>query len=161
MVYKPPAEVLANLRSEFGVPSYIGSEERIFQGTDDGFGTNRIGRALAMEKAAEAGVSTAGAKYFPTLADRPGDPNAWCRDKADIRKQALAIGADVDSPGFQVKSPLMEVPDDKPYEVAADIVESEVADIIADDHGGEVTQDKYRELKHTVKEKRSGRGGDA
>jgi hypothetical protein len=150
---------LAGLRSEFGVPAYLGSDRRIFQnaGTDDGFGTNRWSRAIAREQAEAAGVNTAGGKYFPGLAEKPGDPKAWCWDTTDVKRRAAEVGADVDFGGREYKAPIIEKPDDTPYEVADDIVEREVAEVVCDDHGGTVSGEKYDEIRYETKERLAGR----
>ena len=155
MAYQPPPEVLARLRSELGVPAYLASDRRIFQGTDDGFGSNTFGRRNARQMAEAAGVNVNGAKYFPTLAEEPGDPKAWMRDTTDIQRRAAEIGADVDFGGRKITAPRIEVADDKPYEVADDIVEREVAGIVETEHGGSVTKQKYDDLFDDVKTKRS------
>jgi hypothetical protein len=155
MAYHPPPEIQAQLRSEVGIPAYLGSDRRIFQGSDDGFGTNEHGRRVAREKAAAAGVDVGGAKYFPTLAEEQGDPKAWLRDTTDISRRAAAIGADVDFGGRKFSAPRIEVPDDTPYEVADDIVEKEVQGIVETDHGGSVSKREYDDLFSEVKAKRS------
>lgn len=155
MPYRPPPEVRARLRSEVGVPAYLGSDRKIFQGSDDGFGENNYARQQALANARAAGVDVAGAKYFPTLADEPGDPKAWLRDGTDIRKRAAEIGADVDFGGRKFTAPRIEVADDKPYEVADDIVEREVAGIVETQHGGSVTKKEYDDLFHETKALRS------
>lgn len=155
MPYSPPPETLARLRSDFGVPAYLGSDKRIFQGGDDGFGTNNYARQQALANARAAGVNVSGAKYFPTLAEEPGDPSAWMRDTTDISRQATKIGADVDFGGRKQKGTVIEVPDDKPYQVADDIVEREVQGIVEKEHGGSVDVKTYDDLFHQVKENRS------
>ena len=77
------------------------------------------------------------------------------RDTTDITKRAMEIGADVDFGGRKHKGTVIEVPDDKPYEVADDIVETEVAGIVEKEHGGSVSGKEYDNLFHEVKEKRS------
>lgn len=155
MPYRPPPEVLERLRSDVPCPAYIGSDRRFFSGGDDGFGHDNRSRQAALAKARAAGVDVTGAKYFPSLAEETFDPKAWMRDTVDLKHRAREIGRGLESPGLHLEAPNVEVPDDKPYEVANDVVEKELDIVIDRDYGGHVTPQKQQDLFHEIKAKRS------
>lgn len=94
------------------------------------------------------------AVYIPQLARFPGDPEARVTSKSDIRKLMERRGWSceglVDCDRLRLSGP------PERYEVADDIVQRKVEDVIEREHGGKVSEAKRRELMEQWKERMSG-----
>lgn len=59
----------------------------------------RLAGENALREAKEAGVSVEGARYCGGLASYPGDPTAWIRSRADVRRVAAEKGMTIEGTG--------------------------------------------------------------
>lgn len=94
-------------------------------------------------------------RFSEQLARYPGDPEAWVSHPDDYRRVLRERGWGCRG-SINIKAADVEVPDDnKPYEVADDIVEEEVGRIV-EDHGGDVTPSERKSLWQETKTRLSG-----
>jgi hypothetical protein len=89
--------------------------------------------AWLRRQAEEAGVSTTGKYYLSGLAEYPGDPTAWVDSMSDVRRVAreknLAIREGYLTQKAVEREPMADV------EIADDIIDNEVADILDENPG--------------------------
>jgi hypothetical protein len=152
IVYRPkrPASNLAS----YPAPHVL-SSMRMFHGSeDDGFGTDNHHRMKARAIARANGVNPEGKKYFPMLAEKPLDPNAWMSDDTDIRRRCEEKGWSCDG-AVQVKGPTIDTPDAKPYQVAPDIVQKRIDEIELDE-GVKLTGRERMDIQENLTTKLSG-----
>ena len=95
------------------------------------FGDSVAGRKLGnlvLGEARRQGVSVEGAVYKPGLASYPGDPTAWVRDRADVKRIAAMKNLEIEGLGVTHHAVDDGTPDPltQPYRVAPDIVEREI-----------------------------------
>lgn len=155
------AKCEAPMRHVFGVPA-IKTPSMFYGGRrDDGFGNDDFRRRIAYARARAAGVNPTGKIYCPGLARPkcPNDPMAWVSQmdaEAEIRRRCreLNYGAEGD---IEVKQREPEAdPLEKPYRVADDILEREVSEIVAKEHGGKIGRKKRADLVEATAERLSG-----
>jgi len=99
------------------------------------------------------GINPEAAHYVPALARFPGDPEAFVSSKSEIKQLIERRGWKCEG---VVEVDALKPSQPKPYEVADDIVEREVEEIVQREYGGKISQKKRRELFEQIKEKRSG-----
>lgn len=97
-------------------------------------------------RAREAGVNPVGQTYISSLARFPGDPEAWVSGRGDVQKLCLQRGWGCDGVKVSERSPTPDI------EVAPDLIESEVQDILSENPGS-----RYEDVYDRVFELRSGR----
>jgi hypothetical protein len=146
------AEMLA-LRSP---PAASSSTDRLFKfnrGDEDFSKRPELYEAYSAELRAMGG-STAGKKYFSSLADHPGDPNAWISTDAggetEIRKLCAERGYTIKGAVNQSAGTRVEHED---YGLGDDIVDEGVQDIMERDPGAGRTPKALQELRDQVREK--------
>jgi hypothetical protein len=101
--------------------------------------------AMAKRKAKAAGVSTAGKRYFHSLAECPGDPKAWVGDTGEMKRRIEQIGFTHDDGGLvNVKRPKYQ-PEPKKAPVRESIVQREMAKEIARNPGLVKKKNEVRE----------------
>lgn len=108
--------------------------------------------AAYKRKAEAAGVSTSGKHYYGQVADKPGDPEAWCGSADDAIAAARRKGMLIEINGrtYDFRRKYDDTPDDS-YRVADDIVEREVAAQV-NQEGGRVSAKRRREIEEEVRE---------
>ena len=121
-----------------------------FEGDRSGYG-ERV-RAVA----AAAGVSTTGKRYLPSLAKYQGDPEAWVSDLGDVRRVCAKNGWGCPEAGVRQRENDQPGLDDKPYEVAPDIVQREMRQEVAADPDLKHSKKKLADKVHEVKKKLAG-----
>lgn len=117
---------------------------------DDGFGADDASRKIAYARARAAGVNPTGKVYCPSLCPSGErlSPSAWINSKADVKARCRANGWG--SPQMGIKPvQIDEAP--KPYRVADDIVDGEVARVVRD-NDGDVTPRERKQLTERVRE---------
>lgn len=121
-----------------------------FEGDTSGYGD------FVRQQAAKAGVETTGRRYLSTLARFPGDPRAWVADRSDVKRICEEDGLGCPEAGTRVASCDAPGLDDKPYEVAEDIVVEKLANECAVDPDLNASKKRKVERYHTLKKKMSG-----
>lgn len=102
------------------------------------------------QMAKRAGVSPDGRVYKSSLARFPGDPQAWVDGRADVKRICESNGWECEGRvNVKARQPERE---HKAVDVADDLLEAEVNDIIAT--APEPVKESRRELKEKVREKR-------
>ena len=124
-------------------------------GSDDGFGKDQRARRYARRRAAAAGVSTAGKRYEPQLADYLGDPRAWIDGPDDIKRICRKRGWACDGAVSVAAPKYVDVPDDKPYRVAEDLVQKHVRRGIVE-QGLRPTPKQHGEMLEAARERLAG-----
>ncbi len=102
-------------------------------------------RKLALAKARAAGVNVQGKRFSPGMC-RTGnalDSYAWVGSRAEVKKKCEQQGWGCEEFGVKQRE-REEAPG--PYQVADDIVQKEVTDIVAEQHGGHVTPQQRQDL---------------
>jgi hypothetical protein len=113
------------------------TETAFFANRNGGLGEGRNADAAhkqAKKNAEAEGVNISGKEYFPSLAEKPLDPKAWCGTTGEVEARARALGKGVRGGGINVDVAPPTIDDKKPYRVANDIVEKHVAGVEAE-HG--------------------------
>jgi hypothetical protein len=105
-----------------------------FSGSDQFADTPAQG-AWLRSQAEAAGVSTAGKYYLSGLADFPGDPTAWVSDRGDVLRVAREKNLRI-LDGYVKHEPVEREPM-ADVEIAPDLIESEVADILDSNPGAD------------------------
>ena len=120
------------LRSFPGIKTDAIFNEGRFSGADQFAATPAQGTWLRA-RAEAAGVSTTGKYYLSGLANYPGDPTAWVSDRGDVLRVAREKNLRI-LDGYVTHEPVerASVPD---VEIAPDLIESEVDDILDSDPG--------------------------
>lgn len=130
-------------------------------GRDDGC-VDDFKRRVAYSAARKAGVNPTGKTFHPGLCaqGKPNDPEAWISHdnaRADIKRrcEALNYAAEGD---INVKQRQPETdPNEGPYRVSDKIVQREVNEIVAKEHGGEaLPPKKMADLVEATSERMSG-----
>ena len=106
-----------------------------------------IGDAYA-KHAKAAGMNITGAIYEPGLAQFPGDPNAWVRDRGEIRKKVEALGMGCEG-AVNVKA-RNDLPPKPTVDIAPDVVLERALDIAS--ANPEAHPKLTEELLHEAKE---------
>lgn len=103
-------------------------------------------------KAAAAGVSTHNKFYFGSMADDAGDPECWCADESDViatakrKKIAVTIG------GKQYDFRENREQPKQSYEVAQDIVDAQVDQIVEEEYENRATPHDRQRIEARVRE---------
>lgn len=135
-------------RMQFIFPAPAIRTGKQFRGNrGDGFGHDERGRRRAHAKARAQGISTSGKWWSPQL-------NAWIGGDDDVKRicqqRRLACSGSVN-----YTPPPKEPEPEKPYQVAEDIAEREVQDVL-EEHGHEMTSKEIKELPEKTREELSG-----
>ncbi len=97
--------------------------------------------------------STKGRIYMSRLAKFPGDPDAWIADKGDIQKLAEKRGMGIN--GYGLSIPMRNDVEPEPgIDIADDIVDREVTDILAANPEVAPTKKEKLDLREKVRNKR-------
>ncbi len=147
------AEMLA-LRS---APAVTSATDRLFKfnrGDDDLEKHPELYKAYASRLLAMGG-STAGKKYFPSLAEDVGDPRAWISTDANGESEIRQLCAER---GYSIRGAVNQssgtrVEHDNDYGLADDIVDDEVHDLMAADPDKGRTFKARQELREQVRQK--------
>jgi hypothetical protein len=93
-------------------------------------GKNGLEQQWLRQQAEAAGVSTNGLHYMRGLADYPGDPRAWIGGRSDVlrvaREKNMTVHGYVEHKAHDV-----DLPEDKGYRVADDIIDAETDEIVS------------------------------
>jgi len=148
------------MKRVFGVPAIV-TDTTFSAGRDDGIGDDDFKRRFAHAAARRAGVNPNGKTYYPGLCapGKPYDPQAWvshdsARGEISKRCKELNYAAEGDITVAQ-REPETD-PNEGPYKVADKIVQREVNEIVAKEHGGDVTPKKRADLVEATSERMSG-----
>ena len=131
MVEAGTSETLAEMFALQAPPNVQGGDRMFLEGTENGrqFQDNPMIGDLYAADAKAAGVDIKGKVYKDRLARYPGDPQAWVSDTSDVvriaKKRRLKIrgAANVDYMDHSAPPP-------EDIEIADDIVQAEVVDIL-------------------------------
>jgi putative FmdB family regulatory protein len=137
---------------QFPCPAIV-SDKRFLANRDDGFGSDDVARKRAYAKARRNGTDISGKFWSPEL-------NSWVGSKAEVIAKAAARGCGV---AGSVNAPAPEPappPEKKRYEVAEDMVQAAVEDVV-EDHGGDVTPKERAQLVESTRGRLRGRQFDA
>lgn len=119
------AEMMATQIAPFLMTDKVWNEGRV---NGSQFQETKMSRSQgdAYKKRAErAGVSTTGKTYMPSLANAPGDPEAWVSDRGDVRRLCEKRGYGCPEVGVKMRQdPLPEV--DVAEDVVQELVEKEL-----------------------------------
>ena len=132
-------------------PVVCGTDTQLFLSkSNDGFVGNDLGRKIALAKARQAGVSTAGKMFVPGLCPKGEmySPKAWCGDKAEVVKKAEALGRNVEG-SIQHFTPVRDKDYAKveaPYRVAPKLVAEDVQEANQQRFGGKATKAQVQTL---------------
>jgi hypothetical protein len=136
----------------------LNTDTTFFAGRGDGFHgdtpASNFTRKMAKRRAEAAGVNITGKHYFPSLADSPMDPKAWVDSRSDLARLANERGVGIEGAGIKVDCPEPPPEEDKPYEVANDIVAKRVAE--TESEVGGLSPRERGELFMETKERLSG-----
>lgn len=121
--------------------------------------------ARAKTAAAAAGVDTTGKYFFPSAAESPTDPNAWIEpSRAAIRKHCEDRGWGCEGAVSVKRTDCHVAESNEPYEVADDIVKSEVEKVVTEAGHTDLTPSEKGQLFRETKARLSGStesaGGD-
>lgn len=119
---------------------------------DDGFGNDEVARKRAYAKARRNGTDIGGKFWSPQL-------NSWVGSKAEVIAKARAKGRGV-SGSVNAPAPELPPPEKKRYEVAEDMVQAAVQEVV-EEHGGDVTPKERTQLVETTRGRLRGRQFDA
>jgi hypothetical protein len=119
---------------------------------DDGFGNDDVARKRAYAKARRNGTDIGGKFWSPEL-------NSWVGSRAEVIAKAAAKGCGV-SGCVNAPAPELPLPEKKRYEVAEDIVQAAVDDVV-EDHGRDVTPKERAQLVESTRGRLRGRQFDA
>ena len=98
------------------------------------FSEDDIGGNFYRKEALKAGVNPHGKVYMPSLASRPGDPEAWVSGRGDVRRVCEQRGWGVEGAGMNI--PVTNVaPVSEKYEPAPDLVADRMEQLKAKDPG--------------------------
>ncbi len=97
-------------------------------------------------------------RFSEQLARFPGDPEAWVNHPDDYRRVLKQRGWGCRG-SLNIKATDIEVPDDKPYRAADDLVDREVERIVSE-HQGDVTPEERRVLWEDTLTRLSGNESD-
>jgi hypothetical protein len=132
----------------------------LMSGSDDGFGNDNFARQIAKEKAAAAGVPTAGAKFHPGLCRDHEfcDPYAWYHTPEEVQQKATALGRNVKgsvnvTPTIRDEVYKEEEKRDLP---APDMVAQEAAQVIHEKFNDKPTPTQTRDVVDELRHKHSG-----
>lgn len=112
------------------------------------FSEDDIGGKFYREEAIKAGVNPHGKVYMPSLATRPGDPEAWVSGRGDVKRVCEKRGWGVQGAGMNVPVVnTVEPKDPRKYEPAADLVENraEQLQVVNPELKGEALTEKAKE----------------
>jgi hypothetical protein len=145
---------------QFPIP-HLRTDTTISAGRGDGFGNNDSVRRTAYARARMAGIDPNGKTFCANLADERGhqDPAAWVPHsefRGHVRRVCEKRGYACNG-SVNVKAPAKEdTMMDRPYQVAEDLVEQEVDNVVQDQHEGHITPKKRADLKEELAEKLAG-----
>lgn len=128
----------------------IRTNKTFMAGKDDGFGGDERSRRQAYAHAKRKGENINGKTWMPSL-------GAWIgsRDEAIRVAREKGIGCKIGTTTIQPREIVPE--EKKPYQVAPDIVATEVERIVKEDLKGDVTPREKKQLTHQTAERLSGR----
>jgi len=129
------------------------TQRGLFNGAEDGFGTDNRARQMFRRKCRAAGVPVHG-RYFPQLCrpGRPLDPFAQCSDTGDIKRKLQLLGKGCEG-SINVKPPEWIPEPEKPYRVADRLVEQEASSVIAREGLTGLTPKEHKVLRENVRER--------
>lgn len=109
--------------------------------------------AAYKQKAEAAGVSTSGKHYYGKIAERPGDPEAWCgsADEAIAAARRKEMLIEINGRTYDFRRKYDDTPDDEPYAVDQSIVDREVAEQVKQE-GGKVSRKRRREIEEEIRD---------
>lgn len=125
------------------------------QGGDPGehLGMDPVTFELYKQRAQQAGVDITGKFYFGTVANKPGDPEAWCGSDSDViakaKKEKMLL--EIKGTTYDFRDKYVDLPDDEPYAVAQDIVDRHVGELIEEEYDGHETPKIRAELEERVR----------
>jgi len=119
--------------------------------SDLGFGLDEKTRRQRVAKAKREGIDIGGKFWAPEL-------NAWVGSKAEVKALAAAKGRGVNGL-VHAPAPDLPPPEKRRYEVAEDIVQDRVAEVV-EAHGGDVTPKEVAQITEGVREKARGKQFD-
>lgn len=132
-------------------------------GTDRAFLFNKQNRefdnmhptvaAYYRQEAEKAGVNPKGKCYMPSLASRPGDPEAWISDLHDVKRICEQRGWGCEGAVTVKREDFDAAPKEGKYEVADSIVERYTDEVIEANPGIAETPKERADLKEQVREK--------
>lgn len=99
-----------------------------------------------LEEAKKAGMNPVGMTYLPSLARFPGDPEAWVSGRGDVQRICDQRGWGMGDKDPQPRAPTPAM------EVAPELIEDEVQDILASNPGS-----RYEDVHERVYQLRTGK----
>lgn len=125
----------------------LSTDTTFLAGRGDGLPGGRRGNAKAIRKARQQGVS--GGFYSEQLGQ-------WITSKEDVKRICQEKGHGCSG---LVNVPIREPetdPHDKPYKVADDVVQREVARVVEKEHDGKISKKKRADLTEATRERMTG-----
>lgn len=97
----------------------------------------------------ELGLSTSGSVYMPSIADFPGDPKAWVKNESELKQRQVERGGGW-SDGTQVVRARNDVEPEADIDVAPDIVEQRVMDMMDANPELKATPEVFEQAKDSI-----------
>lgn len=130
----------------------IGTDSQFMAGTtrDDGFGTDHRTRKKVHANARAAGINPVGKKWVPSLVPlgEQNSPKGLVDGRGDVVKRCQEMGASCEG-RINVKGHTPDGPSaaEAPYEVAQELIDEDVNEIVERDHGGKVSKKKRQQIE--------------
>ena len=112
---------------------------------------NSHAREYYQEVAKEHGVHTGGSVYMPDVASFAGDPEAWCANQSDYKRKLEKRGAGWSDGTQVVKARNDDIEPEPDVDVAPDIVENRVLDMMAANPELKPTPEVFEQAKDQIK----------